>query len=58
LVNTYPEKYINIKDVSKEVSTFEPEVILQIKIKGDRRNELLKMVFEEKTTLFEGKKLV
>ena len=43
---TYPEKYVNIKDVSKEVSTPEPEVIVQIRIKGDKRTEILKTVFE------------
>jgi len=41
-VITYPEKYINSKDVAKEVSTSEPEVILQIKIKGDKKKEILK----------------
>ena len=45
-VITYPEKYVNIKDVSKESSTFEPEVILQVKIKGDKRKEILKTAFE------------
>jgi len=44
-VITYPEKYINIKDASKEISTSEPEIILQIKIKGDKREEILKNAF-------------
>jgi len=44
-VITYPEKYINIKDASKAISTVEPEVILQIKMKGDTRKEILKMAF-------------
>jgi len=44
-VITYPEKYINIKDASKEISTSEPEVILQIKIKGEKRKEILKNAF-------------
>ena len=43
---TYPEKYINIKDASKELISSEPEVILQIKLKGDTRNEILKTVFK------------
>jgi transcriptional regulator with XRE-family HTH domain len=42
---TYPEKYINIKDASKEVATTEPEVILQIKVRGDKRDQILKATF-------------
>ena len=43
---TYPEKYVNIKDVPKEIITSEPEIILQIKIKGDKRNQILKTALE------------
>ena len=42
---TYPEKYINIKDASKEITPIEPEVILQIKIRGDKRDQILKATF-------------
>ena len=45
-VITYPEKYINIKDAAKEIPTSDPEIILQIKIKGDKKSEILKMAFE------------
>ena len=45
-VITYPEKYVNIKDVSKEIETPEPEVILQIKITGVQKNQILKTALE------------
>ena len=45
-VVTYPEKYVNIKEISKEIETSEPELILQIKVKGEKRSQILKTVFE------------
>ena len=45
-VITYPEKYVNIKDISKENVTSEPEVILQIKVTGDKKDQILKTAFE------------
>jgi len=45
-VITYPEKYINMKETPQGTTTYEPEVILQIKIKGDKKNEILKTAFE------------
>ncbi|MCL2246908.1 MAG: helix-turn-helix domain-containing protein [Lentimicrobiaceae bacterium] len=43
---TYPERYVNIKDISKEIVTSEPEVILQIKVTGQKRDQILKTAFE------------
>ena len=43
---TYPEKYVNIKDISKEYATCEPEVILQIKITGNKKAQILKTAIE------------
>jgi len=41
---TYPEKFINIKDVSNE----EPvQAILQIKLTRDKKDQVLKLVFGE-----------
>jgi transcriptional regulator with XRE-family HTH domain len=45
-VITFPEQYVNIKDISKEDETPEPEIILQIKITGDKKNQILKTVLE------------
>jgi len=42
---TYPEKYINVKDASKDIPALEPEVILQVKIKGDLKKQVLKTTF-------------
>jgi transcriptional regulator with XRE-family HTH domain len=39
---TYPEKYINSKEVNIQTTFPEPEVVLQIKITGDKRVEMLK----------------
>jgi len=46
-VITYPEQYVNIKDISKEMESSEHEVILQIKITGEQKNQILKTVFEK-----------
>ena len=43
---TYPEKYVNIKDFSKEIIPSEPEVILQIKITGNKKDQILKTALE------------
>jgi transcriptional regulator with XRE-family HTH domain len=45
-VITYPEQYVNIKEISKEISTSEPEVMLQIKVTGEQKNQILKTAFE------------
>ena len=45
-VITYPEKYVNINDISTEITTPEPEVTLQIKITGDKKNQVLKTALE------------
>ena len=43
---TYPEKYVNIKEIPQETIASESELILQIKIKGDKKSQILKAVFE------------
>ena len=44
-VITHPEKYVNIKEISKEIATSEPEVIVQIKVRGAKREQILKTTF-------------
>jgi transcriptional regulator with XRE-family HTH domain len=44
-VITYPDKYVNINDISNETPTLGPEVILQIKIGGEKKSQILKTVF-------------
>jgi transcriptional regulator with XRE-family HTH domain len=42
-VITYPERYINVRNIGEELT--EPEVVVQIKIKGNKRESLLKAIF-------------
>jgi transcriptional regulator with XRE-family HTH domain len=46
-VLTYPDRYVNIKDFEQETASIEPEVILQFKIKGDKKSEILKTMLED-----------
>jgi transcriptional regulator with XRE-family HTH domain len=47
-VITYPERYINIRDISKELKeSGESDVIVQIKVKGNKRDDVLKSLFGE-----------
>jgi transcriptional regulator with XRE-family HTH domain len=47
-VLTYPEHYINIKDIGKELNLHNPEVIVQLKVRGNKREDILKLVFGDK----------
>jgi len=42
---TYPDKYVNSKEVNTQSISSEPEVVLQIKITGNKRDEMLRTVF-------------
>lgn len=41
----YPERYINIRDIGKEINNAGPEVIVQIRVKEKKREEILRMLF-------------
>ena len=41
----YPERYINIRDIGKEINNVGPEVIVQIRVKEKKREEILRMLF-------------
>ena len=43
-VVTYPDRYINILDIGKEINKSEPEVIVQIKVTEGKREEVLKAI--------------
>lgn len=43
-VITYPDRYINVLDIGKEINKSEPEVIVQIKVTEGKREEVLKAV--------------
>ena len=46
-VITFPDKYLSIKDIGKEINRKEPEVVVQIKVFESKRAEILKSIFGE-----------
>jgi len=44
-VITFPDKYISIRDIGKEINRTEPEVVVQIKVVESKREEILKTIF-------------
>ena len=44
-VLTFPERYINVRDIGKEINHAEPEVVVQIKVFESKREEILRTVF-------------
>ena len=44
-VLTYPEKYINVRELGREINHTEPEVVVQIKVVESKREEILKTIF-------------
>ncbi len=44
----YPEHYINVKDIAKEMRAYEPDVTLQIKVKEEKRDEIMRIVLGDK----------
>ena len=47
-VITYPEKYINTKDVNEELNKKGPEIIVQIKVKENTKKEILNLLSKNK----------
>ena len=43
-VITYPDRYINVIDIGKEIGRSEPEVIVQIKVTEGKREEILRSI--------------
>lgn len=43
----YPERYVNVRDIAKEIKSFEPDVTIQIKVKEEKKDEVLKIVLGE-----------
>ena len=43
-VIVYPERYINVRDISKEMKVYEPDVMIQLKVRGDKRDAVLATV--------------
>ena len=43
-VLVYPRHYIDIEEIPAHVKAYEPDVIIQLKVRGDKRQEVLKAV--------------
>ena len=44
-VLAYPERYINVKDIGKELNAQSPEIIIQLKVMGRKREDILQLIF-------------
>lgn len=50
-VITFPDRYINVVDIGKEINRTEPEVVVQIKVTKSKREEILKTILGENVEL-------
>lgn len=46
-VLVYPEKFVNVRDLPKELKVYEPDVMIQFKVKGEKRDAVLAAVLGE-----------
>ncbi|MDR1984107.1 MAG: helix-turn-helix transcriptional regulator [Prevotellaceae bacterium] len=44
-VLTFPERYINVRDIGKEIGSNSPEIFIHIKIKEKKRTDIMKLLF-------------
>jgi len=44
-VIAYPERYVNVDNIHKEIKNLEPDVTVQIKVIGNKRENILKTIF-------------
>ena len=50
-VITFPDRYINVVDIGKEINRTEPEVVVQIKVTKSKREEILKLILGDNVEL-------
>ena len=50
-VITFPDRYINVVDIGKEINRTEPEVVVQIKVTKSKREEILKSILGDNVEL-------
>ena len=43
----YPDKYVNVRDIPKEMKVYEPDVMIQFKVRGDKRDAILATILGE-----------
>lgn len=53
-VITFPDRYINVVDIGKEINRTEPEVVVQIKVTKSKREEILKTILGDNVELLNG----
>lgn len=46
-VLVYPEHYINVKDIAKEMKMYEPDVTVQVRVNNEKKEKILKMIFND-----------
>lgn len=46
-VIVYPEKFVNVHDIPKELKMYEPDVMIQFKVKAEKRDAVLAAVLGE-----------
>ena len=50
-VITFPDRYINVVDIGREINRTEPEVIVQIKVTQSKRDAILKTILGDNVEL-------
>ena len=49
----YPDRYVNVRDIPKEMKVYEPDVMIQFKVYGEKRDAILATILgEENLELF------
>lgn len=43
----YPDRYVNVCDIPKEMKVYEPDVMIQFKVHGDKRDAILATILGE-----------
>ena len=43
----YPDRYINVRDIPKEMKVYEPDVMIQFKVHGEKRDAILTTILGE-----------
>lgn len=43
----YPDRYVNVRDIPKEMKVYEPDVMIQFKVHADKRDAILATILGE-----------
>ena len=50
-VLVWPERFVNVRDLPKELKVYEPDVMIQIKVKAEKRDAVLAAVLGDNVEL-------